>query len=146
MFSSQIVTMDELVYFRERNRNRCYSAIISLFSKLVEKNNLTKRELAFRLDKEPAQITRWLAGSGNWTLDTVSDLSRAMGYEPEYPMRPINALGIYSRPIAHPLLREPVKILVFQLRSQLEADEAIPAGVTGSSTTALVNPPLRDVG
>ena len=75
------ISDEDIYYFRERTRNRCYSAVISAFSKMVEKEGLTKREMAIRLGKEPAQLTRWLSGPSNWTLDTVSDLLLAMGAE-----------------------------------------------------------------
>jgi hypothetical protein len=80
-FNYKKIGLGDLVYYRERNRNKVYAVVVSLFSKLVETSNLTKRELAFRLNKEPAQITRWLSGPSNWTLDTVSDLLLAMGAE-----------------------------------------------------------------
>jgi transcriptional regulator with XRE-family HTH domain len=75
------ISDEDIVYFRERNRNRVYSAVVGMFSKLVEQENLTKREIALRLGKQPSQITRWLSGPNNWTLDTVSDLLIAMGAE-----------------------------------------------------------------
>src|SRR6266850_3301256 len=98
------IGLDELIYFRERNRSKAYGAVISLFSKLVETEQLTKREIAFRLEKEPAQITRWLSGPSNWTLDTVSDLLRAMGCEPEHRVSPINSLPL-TRTV-HPLAKQ----------------------------------------
>jgi len=40
----------------------------------LAESELTKADLARMLGKEPSQITRWLSGSGNLTLDTLSDL------------------------------------------------------------------------
>ena len=39
---------------------------------------LSRADLARRLNKDPAQISRWLAMPTNWTLDTVSDLALAV--------------------------------------------------------------------
>ena len=115
MYDSDVKAMDsdDIVYYRERNRNKVYAAVVSLFSKLVETERLTKREIAFRLGKEPAQITRWLSGPSNWTLDTVSDLLLAMGRELDYKVSSVDSpkeLGA-----EHPLLREHISstIVVF---------------------------------
>ncbi|MDR7127080.1 hypothetical protein J2X53_003928 [Pseudorhodobacter sp. 4114] len=43
-----------------------------------EKCELTKSDLAKMLNKRPEQITRWLGGPGNLTLDTLSELVFAM--------------------------------------------------------------------
>ncbi len=81
MSSQERVSSDDIIYYRQRQRNRVFSAVVGMFSRLAETQGLTKKELAFRLGKEPAQISRWLSGPGNWTLDTVSDLLLAMGCE-----------------------------------------------------------------
>lgn len=71
---------EKLAYFRARLRNRFHSFILTQF-KRVEKD-LSKADLARKLDRKPEQITRWLAAPGNWELDTISDLLLGMGYEP----------------------------------------------------------------
>jgi hypothetical protein len=98
------INLDDLVYYRERTRNRVYATVISLFSRLVETRKLTKAELAFRLQKEPAQITRWLGGPSNWTLDTISDLLLAMGCELDTKFKFVNEIANTSQ--VHPLLIE----------------------------------------
>lgn len=70
----------DVFYYRQRFKNRVFEAVIRRFAKAA-KAGMTKRDLAAKLGREPAQVTRWLAGPGNWTLDTVSDLLLALGAE-----------------------------------------------------------------
>ena len=74
----------EIFYFRQRQKNRFYQALVAHFSKLAESEGLSKRDLATLLGKDPSQITRWLSGPGNWTSDTISDLLLAMGAELDF--------------------------------------------------------------
>ena len=70
-------------YFRARIKNRLHQLILSEFIKKEELEGFTRAALAKRIHKRPEQITRLLGAPGNWTLDTVSDLLLAMGYELE---------------------------------------------------------------
>jgi transcriptional regulator with XRE-family HTH domain len=63
------VPRSTLAYFRARLKHRIYSVIIKEF----KKSSLTQADLARRLDMEPAQLSRLLAGPANLTLETVSD-------------------------------------------------------------------------
>lgn len=69
-----------LTYFQARLKNRLHELVLLEFMKL-EKLGFTKADMARRVRKKPEQITRLLGAPGNWTLDTVSDLLLAMGYE-----------------------------------------------------------------
>ena len=84
------LTEREIFYFRQRYRNRVFQSVIAFFATQAEETGLTKRELARRLAKDPAQITRWFSGPGNWTLDTVSDLLLAMGAEMGHAIVPLD--------------------------------------------------------
>jgi hypothetical protein len=64
-----------LAYFRERQRNRIHELVLREFLK----SGLTKTQLAHRMGRSPARITKWLAAPGNWELDTVSDFLLAIG-------------------------------------------------------------------
>jgi hypothetical protein len=74
------IPQSRLVYLRARLRNRIYDLIASEFLRQHGK----KVDLASRIGRDPAQITRWLSSPSNWTLDTISDLMAAMGTEPEF--------------------------------------------------------------
>lgn len=74
----------DYVYFRQRQKNKVFQSVAAFFAKQAEERGLTKKELARLLDKDPAQITRWLSGPGNWELDTISDLLLAMGAEMDF--------------------------------------------------------------
>lgn len=79
-----------LVYFRRRLANRLHALVLERFSKLEAEDNFTRAELGRRIGREPAQITRWLGGGGNWTTETISDLLLGMGCE---PMLGISSVG-----------------------------------------------------
>lgn len=68
------VPLYNLAYVRARNRNKANSFLLKMF----RESGLTKKDIADLLGKKPEQITRWLAGPGNLTLDTISDLVFAM--------------------------------------------------------------------
>lgn len=65
---------EELAYFRARLKSRLYNFLVSRFLKEEANKRLTKAELARRIHKDPAQITRLLSNPNNLRLDTVSDL------------------------------------------------------------------------
>lgn len=83
-FLSEIVSGERIPdgkqsYFRTRLKNSFHDVVLTQFADL----NINKADLARRLGKEPAQITRWLGSPGNWTLDTLSDILLGMGCEPQ---------------------------------------------------------------
>lgn len=122
MSSNEKIALENLAYYRERNRNKVYAAVVALFSRLVETQNITKREIAYRLSKEPAQITRWFSGPSNWTLDTVSDLLLAMGAELDYKDVQIGQRISHVRP--HPLLQnEPNKVVWIKPKEPCKEDK-----------------------
>lgn len=63
-----------LAFVQARNRNKAHSLLLERF----KESGLSKTELAVMLGKRPEQITRWLGGPGNLTLDTISDLLFAL--------------------------------------------------------------------
>lgn len=78
------IPKSEIAYFRERQKNKVFAEVMAFFEKMAIDHNLSKKDLASALGKDPAQITRWLSGPSNWTLDTVSDLLLAMNAEMDH--------------------------------------------------------------
>lgn len=78
----------DVFYYRQRNKNRVFEKIALLFVEEAEQRGITKKQIAEMLKKDTGQITRWLSGPNNLTLDTISDLLLALGAEMDYqPVR-----------------------------------------------------------
>lgn len=77
-------------YFRERQRSRLYDFLVGKFLEKESRNELSRADLARRLNKKPEQITRWLAAPSNWTFDTISDFALAIyGGEITFSVAPL---------------------------------------------------------
>ena len=62
-------------------RNAVFDSVRRLLERRRIKDGLTRAEVARRLDRDPAWVSRTLSGPGNWTLQTWSDFVFALdGY------------------------------------------------------------------
>jgi len=70
-----------LAFFLRNNQNRYHSFLLRVFNA----SGLSQKTIADRLGKEPAQINRLLSAAGNLTINTVTSLLLAMGFDLDDP-------------------------------------------------------------
>jgi hypothetical protein len=99
-------TERDRAYRRQRYKNRMFGEIAKLFAEEAERNQITKRDLADWLDRDPAQITRWLSAPSNLTLETISDMLLALGAEEDPTVRRFLEKSIAN--YMHPLIERAV--------------------------------------
>lgn len=65
-----------------------YADLVVRINQLLKENNISKKELAEKMDKKPSEISKWLCGEHNFTLRSLAKLSAELG-EPllEVPKR-----------------------------------------------------------
>lgn len=47
----------------------------------MQKQGITQRELAKRMNKRPSEVAKWLSGQHNFTINTLVDISFAIGVD-----------------------------------------------------------------
>jgi transcriptional regulator with XRE-family HTH domain len=60
-----------------------FRQIVDAFEFRVQNDGLTRKELADRLGVDKSVLSRRLNGTCNYTLETLSDMARAMDFKPE---------------------------------------------------------------
>jgi transcriptional regulator with XRE-family HTH domain len=84
----------DVAYFRQRYKNRVFAAILDFVLQEAERQKITKKDLADRAGKDPAQLNRLLSAPSNMTLETISDILLALGAEADPPR--INRFSDYE--------------------------------------------------
>lgn len=93
---TEVIPTRAIFYFRSRLSNRLHSVVVKEFAKLESQGLINKALLAKKIGKKPEQITRWLGSSGNWTIETLSDLLLGMGLEPSINLRRLDECNLDS--------------------------------------------------
>lgn len=74
----------QILFFRRLRRNLVFSELMGFYAQIAEAQGIRKSDLAKRLGKDAAQISRWFAEPANLELDTISDLLLAMDADMEF--------------------------------------------------------------
>lgn len=121
----------DIAYYRRRQQNRLFSGLAQFFANEAESGRITRKEIAQRLDKDPAQITRWLSSPTNFELDTISDLLLAMGAEMD--TRIVRFSDRAKPNYVHPLTRAATNALQ-QISFEQRVNETRKPAVTAAAT------------
>lgn len=54
---------------------RLYADLVVRINQLLGENNISKKQLADKMDKKPSEISKWLSGEHNFTLRSLAKLS-----------------------------------------------------------------------
>jgi hypothetical protein len=99
----------DIAYYTQRYRNRVFAKLVSFVSDQLERSGMTKKDIAEVIDRDPAQITRWLSQPSNMNLDTVAMFALAFDAEAEPP----DFIHFRDRPspnYVHPLIARATQI------------------------------------
>lgn len=69
--------LDNMPATNQRVENRMFLAV--KIADVLEKSKLKKKDLAKLLDKSPSEISKWLSGDHNFTIDTLSEIGSVLG-------------------------------------------------------------------
>lgn len=76
----------------QRARTYKQMAIAAKIADALEAKGWGKREFATYMNQQPSVITRWLSGTHNFTLDTLSDIEEVLGRSGA----PVHLLAIHA--------------------------------------------------
>jgi len=82
ILEGKVIPARKLAYFRTQLRYALHDVVLQEFLRQEDKVEINQADLARRIGRKPAQISRLLGAPGNWTINTVSDLLLGMGIEP----------------------------------------------------------------
>jgi len=71
-------------FFQQRQRNRLYEAVVKIVEDAARLDGVRKKDIADRINSNPSQVSRWLSGPSNWTIDSISDVLWAVGGELDF--------------------------------------------------------------
>ena len=110
--TNQPLSTREITYYNRRLQNAVFNEIVKAIVEEVKAGRISRAMLAKRIGKEPPQITRWLSGPSNLTLDTISTILLGMNAV-------LDAKVVFSRDISVPNYVHP---LVDALESVMPPD------------------------
>jgi transcriptional regulator with XRE-family HTH domain len=79
---NDMTPVDRAVFGYGRVRNAAYEAVQALWRRR-KSEGLTQLQLGERIGRDPARVSKYLRGPGNWTLRTFGELVEALDGEAE---------------------------------------------------------------
>ncbi len=122
----------DIAYYRTRYKNRVHAALLAFVVEEMKRLGLNQKQIAERIDREPAQLSRWLSKPSNLCLESISDLLLALDAEPQ-PLAVVRFSEIRNRQYAHPLIAKATGV---EAASNFEIEFNEPGNALGIYDTA----------
>lgn len=74
MVQSAINALDKLESVKKTNKN----IIADNIKSLLDMRDINKSTLAYIVDKNPSEVSKWVSGNHNFTIDTLTEISLAL--------------------------------------------------------------------
>lgn len=95
MYISILIRIFTNIYNGMNNNDRRLELIKSIKNALEEKG-MSQKQLAQAMGKSPSEITRWLSGASNFTIDVLFDMAEILGISYSFETSSILAEGYGS--------------------------------------------------
>lgn len=121
-------------YFQQRQRNRLYEAVIKVVEDAARLDGVRRKDIAEKIGSNPSQISRWLSGPSNWTIDSISDVLWAAGGELNFDfVRFVDQAQQNRSHSINDIAYEQSKVIV--VPSVPIANQVVPSGIGTSAST-----------
>jgi transcriptional regulator with XRE-family HTH domain len=104
--------------------------VASRIAHVLEERGWNKSEFAERLQKHPSEVTKWLSGTHNFTLDVLSVVCDALGVE----LSDLFSAGSKQVVYRQSLLLESNASVVYELEPKWSHAEQLPSQVQRKKT------------
>ncbi len=81
--SSIIAELLSEISSAEKMQVRIKMQLAARIDDLIIESGLNKSEFASKMDKNPSEISKWLSGTHNFTIDTLVEISKALNINVE---------------------------------------------------------------
>lgn len=78
-------------------QHEAFTAVYALWLRR-HAEGMSKKDLADRLERDPAWVSRALGGPKNWTMRTLGELAKALGADVQIKVTAIEDLPGYKKP------------------------------------------------
>jgi predicted transcriptional regulator len=94
--SSIIAELLSEISSTEKMQLRIKMQLAARLDDLIVESGLNKSEFASKMDKNPSEISKWLSGTHNFTIDTLVEISEALNIHVQELFAPKSDLQVNS--------------------------------------------------
>ena len=111
--------------FKKRMMEISFDISAQIYEYMKKENNMSQKELAKRLNKKESEVSKWLTGGHNFTIETIAKIEEVFKQKIlVVPMFAQDDLGIkYTPSKSVTIIIAPTKIANDDLTSQLKRRE-----------------------